>query len=158
MKLKDRRIVLAFSIIVCLIAGVVGSVFTTPSISTWYATLAKPSFSPPSWIFGPVWTTLYVLIGISLYLMINKKKLKKVRLQVSLFGVQLALNVAWSFLFFGLRSPLLGFAEITVLWIAIAATIVSFYRIDKRAAYLLLPYIIWVSIASVLNYFVWMLN
>lgn len=98
---------LAACVIVCILAGVIGSVFTVQSIPTWYAGLSKPSFSPPNWAFAPVWTTLYVLMGISLYLVV-RKGFKEVKPQVYIFGAQLVLNAVWSFLFFGLRSPLYG--------------------------------------------------
>lgn len=152
-----KRGVLILSILVCLLAGGLGSLFTSASIPTWYAGLNKPWFNPPNWLFAPVWTTLFVLMGVSLYL-IASKGLKNVRLQVILFGVQLVLNVVWSILFFGLRLPSYAFAEILALWVAIALTIVSFFRVSRKAAMLLLPYILWVSIASLLNYYVWALN
>jgi tryptophan-rich sensory protein len=150
---------LSASVIVCLLAGMIGSIFTMPKILTWYATLAKPEFAPPNWVFGPVWTTLFVLMGISLYLIWNKgAKDKNVKMAIYVFAVQLALNILWSFLFFGLESPFYGFVGIAVLWAAIAATMWKFYGIDKKAAYLLMPYIAWVSFASLVNYAVWMLN
>lgn len=140
----------------CQIAGLVGSVFTTPAISTWYSTLNKPSFTPPNWLFAPVWLTLYTLMGISLYLIWESKKEKKAA--VGLFAIQLVLNAFWSILFFGLKSPLYGLITIVILWIAIMATIAEFYKISKPAAYLLIPYICWVSLATALNYFIWFLN
>jgi len=150
---------LLISIAICQFAGVLGSLFTMPRIPTWYATLAKPAFAPPNWVFGPVWTTLFILMGISLYL-IWEKGLKSHNevMAVYTFILQLALNILWSFLFFGLQSPLYGFIGIVVLWLAIAATIWQFHDLDARAAYLLVPYILWVSFAALLNYSVWMLN
>ena len=132
---------LILTIIVCQIAGVIGSIFTTPAIPEWYATLQKPFFTPPSWLFGPAWITLYTLMGISLYLVWNKRD-KRVKEAVSIFFVQLILNSVWSILFFGLRSPFLAFIEIIILWIAILFTILKFYRISKNAGLLLIPYII----------------
>jgi tryptophan-rich sensory protein len=158
--MKFNKIIrFVLSIALCQAAGLIGSLFTTPSIPTWYASLQKPSFAPPNWLFGPVWITLYTLMGISLYLVWNKGlKNKLVNKCLFIFGIQLVLNALWSFLFFGLRSPLYGFIEIIFLWIAIGFTILKFYRISKNAAFLLLPYMTWVTIATVLNYFIWILN
>ena len=151
-------------VVVSELAGIIGSVFTTPSIGTWYAGLAKPSFNPPAWVFGPVWTTLFLLMGVALYLVWTKRtgflffSNKKIGLAVGIFGVQLVLNTLWSILFFGLHSPGAALAEIVFLWLAILGTIVAFYKISKPAAYLLVPYIAWVSFAVVLNYMLWRLN
>lgn len=153
---KNNLIKLFTSIIICELAGVVGSIFTTPAIGTWFKTLVKPVFAPPNWVFGPVWSILFFLMGISLYLVWSKKGNKEQALQF--FAIQLFLNIAWSFLFFGLRSPYLAFIEIIFLWIAILFTIIKFYKIQKTSAYLLLPYILWVSFAAVLNYSLWILN
>jgi benzodiazapine receptor len=153
----NKWIKLIISILICILAGVIGSVFTTPSIPTWYAGLNKPSFSPPNWAFAPIWTTLYILMGVSLYIVIMKS-VKKVKTQIAAFGIQLALNVIWSLLFFGLKSPSYAFAEIIALWMSIAVTIVSFYKVSKGAAALLVPYILWVSIATLLNYYILILN
>jgi len=150
---------LVVSIVICQGAGIVGSVFTASSIPTWYATIAKPAFNPPNWIFAPVWTTLFLLMGISLYLVWQKGLSKKEsKIALSLFGLQLGLNIVWSLLFFGLKSPGLAFFEIIILWVAIALTIVKFKPISKNAAILLLPYIAWVSFAAVLNFAIWGLN
>jgi translocator protein len=158
MKRKEIIILIA-AILICELAGIIGSVFTIPSIPTWYAGIVKPAFAPPNWIFAPVWTTLFALMGISLYLVWRKGfKTKGVKAAVSIFGFQLLLNIIWSLLFFGLQSPFYAFAEIIILWIAIAATIFSFSRISKNAALILIPYIAWVSIAATLNYYIWILN
>lgn len=147
------------AIIICQFAGLIGSVFTFDSIPTWYALLNKPFFSPPNWVFGPAWITLYTLMGLSLYLVLEKQKGKKLASPaVVIFTVQLALNAIWSIIFFGMKAPMLAFFEIVLLWLAIAATILKFRTIDVRAAYLLIPYILWVSFASLLNLFVWLLN
>ena len=147
------------AILVCEFVGILGSVFTIPSITTWYAALQKPSFSPPNWLFGPVWVLLYALMGISAYLIWDKGIRKKgVKTSLKLFSLQLILNFMWSILFFGLKSPLLGLIEIALLWIAILATIMKFARLSKEAAVLMVPYILWVSFAAVLNLYVWMLN
>lgn len=160
MKLRNINVPkLLVALVICQLAGVVGTLFTTPSISTWYATLRKPFFNPPNWLFGPVWVTLFILMGISFYLVWNKgAKNKKVKIALGAFAIQLALNALWSILFFGLRSPFYAFIEIVMLWTAIVFTIIKFYKISRGAALLLLPYIIWVTIAAVLNLSVWMLN
>jgi len=150
---------LVIAIVVSELAGIVGSVFTVSSIPTWYATLQKPSFSPPNWIFGPAWTTLYFLIGIAAFLVWKKGlERKDVKIALGVFGVQLFLNTLWSIIFFGLHNPFWAFIEIIVLWLAILATISAFYKISRPAAYLLLPYILWVSFAAVLNFSIMILN
>ena len=148
---------LASAIVICQLAGVLGSVFTVPAIAGWYATLQKPWFTPPNWLFGPVWISLYTLMGIALYL-VWQKGLAKNKTALGIFGTQLALNATWSFLFFSLQSPFLGLAGIIPLWIFVALSAWAFYRVDKRAGYLLVPYIVWVSIATALNYYVLVLN
>lgn len=150
---------LAASIALCEFAGIIGSIFTFPAIGTWYATLQKPFFSPPNWVFAPAWTALYFLMGIALYLVIkNGIRGRNAKIAVSVFAVQLILNALWSFLFFGLKSPLYSFLEIIALWIAIAAAIIAFSRISRRAALLLVPYLLWVSFAAVLNFSILLLN
>lgn len=140
-------------------AGIIGSFFTAASIPTWYATLTKPTLNPPAWVFGPVWTTLFALMGIAAFLIWRKGWSRKdVKVALGLFFAQLVLNTLWSIIFFGLQNPGAAFVEIVVFWIAIVATIVSFARISKAAAWLLVPYIVWVSFASYLNYMIWMLN
>jgi benzodiazapine receptor len=156
---RDKILRLGTSILVCQLAGIAGSLFTAPAISVWYGNLEKPSFAPPNWIFAPVWTFLFLLMGISLYLVWSRGfEDKKIKRAVFIFSVQLALNTLWSFLFFGLRSPLYGFIEIIILWLAIFFTIVNFYKTSKMAAYLLIPYILWVSFAALLNYSIMILN
>ncbi len=156
MKLPKTARLLA-SILICELAGLIGSAFTAGAIGTWYAALAKPSFNPPDWVFGPAWATLYFLIGISLYLVWNRG-MKKNKAAATMFGVQLALNVLWTALFFGLHQPRLAFIEIIALWIAVAATIILFYRISKAAAALMIPYLLWVSFAAALNFAITTLN
>jgi tryptophan-rich sensory protein len=152
-------ITLLACIIVCQLAGFIGSMFTTPAIPTWYANINKPSFNPPNWVFAPVWTTLYLLMGIALFLVLLKGlKEKYVKIAVLVFTFQLVLNSLWSFLFFGLQSPSAAFIEIILLWAAILASIILFFRISKIAGYLLIPYILWVSFASVLNFAIWQIN
>jgi benzodiazapine receptor len=156
---RNNVIKLIVSILVCQVAGGIGALFTTSSIPTWYATLNKPSFTPPSWIFGPVWTVLYLMMGIAAFL-VWRKGLNdpQVKTALIIFVVQLALNALWSFLFFGLRSPLAGLVDIVLLWVFIMLTIVLFIRISTIAGLLLIPYLLWVSFATVLNFAIWRLN
>ena len=150
---------LVVSVLICQFAGVIGSFFTTPSIPTWYATLNKPFFTPPSWLFAPVWITLYTLMGISAFLVWRKgMSHRNVRTASIVFAVQLILNVLWSAVFFGLRSLLGGLIAIVILWIAILFTILNFHKISRTAELLLIPYILWVSIAAALNFSVLILN
>jgi len=143
----------------CEMAGVVGAFFTTSSIPTWYAGLRKPELAPPNLVFGPVWTTLYGLMGVSLFLVWSKTRGKGFgRLAIAVFIMQLVLNVLWSYLFFGLQSPFLGVVEITILWLTIAATVAFFSRISRIAGLMLLPYLGWVSLAAYLNYMIFILN
>lgn len=150
---------LIISIIICQLVGVIGSIFTAPAIYSWYQNLIKPSFNPPNWIFGPVWVALFLLMGISLYLVWKKGIAKKeTKIAVAVFAFQLFLNIFWSFIFFNQKYPLAAFIEIISLFTAILATILAFYKISKTAALLLLPYILWVSFAAVLNFFLWRMN
>ncbi len=147
------------SIIICQLAGVLGSLFTRPAIPTWYVNLNKPSFTPPNWIFSPVWITLFILMGISAFLVWNRGiNVKGVKKALIIFVVQLILNAFWSVAFFGFKSPLAGLIVIILLWIAILFTIINFNNISKTASLLLIPYIIWVSFAAVLNFSIWRLN
>lgn len=150
---------LALSIVVCEGAGLIGSLFTTPAIPTWYAALEKPSFTPPNWLFAPAWVTLYILMGIAVFL-VWRKGLNQTGVKSALvvFLVQLILNTLWSVFFFGLKSPVAGVVVIVLLWIAILFTIYKFSHISRAAGWLLLPYILWVTFAAALNISVWMLN
>ena len=141
---------------VCLLIGMMGSFFTIKEIPGWYAGLNKPFFSPPNWLFGPVWTLLYIMMGVALYLV--WKKSKKNKKAMTIFAWQLGANFLWSMLFFGLHSPVLGLIDIVVLWVLIFRTIKSFYPISKISSYLLYPYLFWVSFASLLNAAIWWLN
>lgn len=150
---------LILSIIVCQLAGFIGSIFTRASVSTWYVTLNKPSFTPPSWVFGPAWITLYVLMGISAFLVWSKGfNNREVKVALIFFGIQLILNAFWSAAFFGLRSPFAGLVVIVILWLAILLTILRFLNVSTAAGLLLLPYILWVSFAAVLNFSLFLLN
>lgn len=156
----NNKIKLAISLITPQVAGLIGSVFTVSSVTGWYSTIIRPSIAPPNWIFGPVWTTLFVLMGIALFIVWKKEESqkKKVKTAIYLFACQLILNTLWSIIFFGLQSPGWAFVEIIFLWLAILASIIAFGRISKLAAWLLVPYIAWVSFAAYLNYSIWMLN
>lgn len=145
------------SLIFPLLVGALGSIFTVSSINTWYATLNKPFFNPPNFIFGPVWTILYILMGVSFYLVV-KTQHKGKDLAVKFFWLQLLLNFFWSFIFFRIHNVGVAFFEIVLLWASIAATIYFFYKISKQAAYLLIPYIAWVSFAAILNLSIFLLN
>lgn len=150
---------LAVAIVVSELAGIIGSVFTMQSIPIWYASLEKPALSPPNWIFGPVWTTLYFLMGVAAFLVWRYGfEHKEVKITLVIFCGQLVLNVFWSIIFFGLHNPFWAFIEIIVLWLAIFWTIVCFYKISRPSALLLLPYIFWVSFAAYLNYTIWLIN
>ena len=149
---------LVISIGVCLAAGLIGSMFTISNISIWYAALNKPFFSPPDWLFAPAWTILYILMGISLFFVWKAPKVKKTNEGLMLFGAQMIFNVIWSIVFFGFRSIIGGLLSIVVLLILILMTTVQFYRIDKRAAYLMVPYLLWVCFATMLNVSIYLLN
>jgi len=154
----DLRILIGL-IIICESVGVIGAAFTAPSIPTWYATLAKPVFSPPGWLFFPVWTTLYLLMGVSAYLVWSSGMRKAaINDALMIFALQLTLNVLWSLAFFAYRSIIGAFVAIVFLWFAIIITIVSFGRLSKNASLLLLPYIMWVTFATILNFSFMMLN
>ena len=149
---------LVASVILCQIAGFLGSLFTTPAIPTWYKTLNKPSFTPPTWIFSPVWISLFILMGISLYFVWRRADHPQFKAALIFFFVQLILNVLWSVAFFGLKSPFLGLVDIVALWIAIFLTIQHFLKVSKFAGVLLIPYLLWVSFATLLNFSLWILN
>jgi len=149
---------LAASILVCNLAGIIGSVFTTPAIDSWYSTLVKPGFTPPEWLFGPVWITLYTLMGISFYLIWQRHKSPGASSAMVLFGIHLVLNSLWSLVFFGLKLTGWAFLNIVVLWVMIVWVMAWFYKFNKTATALLAPYLVWVSYAAVLNYAIWQLN
>lgn len=151
---------LLFSLVLCLGAGGIGSYFTKPSIGTWYDFLQKPVFTPPNWIFGPVWILLYIMMSIALYC-VWKKRAPKTKSKVAAytwFYMQLILNVMWSAVFFGLHSIFGGLVIIVGLWLAIAVTILKFSELVPSTVWLLVPYLLWVSYACLLNYSLWRLN
>ncbi len=149
---------LIISILLPLAVGFTSGFFTETGEGTWYQTLQKPSWNPPGWVFAPVWTSLYILMGIAFYLIWKTPPTPKRKKAISFYLVQLVLNFFWSFFFFKLEQPGWAFAEIVVLWLMILLTIFSFARINKIAAWLLVPYICWVSFALALNYTIWILN
>lgn len=150
---------LVVAVVISELAGVIGSLFTVSAIVSWYAGLAKPALNPPSWVFTPVWTVLYLLMGIAAFLVWkNSWEKKEIRVALYVFGIQLVLNAAWSVIFFGLQNPGAAFIEIIFLWLAVIAAIIAFAKISRPAAWLLAPYILWVSFAAYLNYSIWVLN
>ena len=160
---------LILSISIPLLVGFLGSLFTTPKINTWYAGLSKPPFNPPNWIFGPVWTLLFILMGISLYLIWSfefssknaQKRLKfhlTKKIALSIYFIQIVFNVLWSVFFFGFESPLLGGVVIVFLLGLIGTNIFYFFKLRPLAAYLLIPYILWVGFATILNFSILALN
>lgn len=150
---------IVISILICQSAGVIGSIFTSKSVNSWYKQLNTPSFNPPSWLFGPVWLILYSMMGFSLYMVYEKGfEKREVKVAVIFFIVHLVVNALWSFIFFGLRNPGAAFACIIILLAMIIISIILFFKVDKTASYLLIPYLLWVSFASVLNYSIWKLN
>jgi len=152
---------LALAILACELVGASGSVFTAMGLDGWYGSLAKPALAPPNWVFAPVWISLFALIGVAAWRVwrtVPFAEPRQVRLATVAFVGQYALNVAWSAAFFGARSTLGGLAVLVLLWLAIIGTIVAFRRVDRPAAWLLLPYLVWVSFAGYLNYGIWALN
>ncbi|MBN2198196.1 tryptophan-rich sensory protein [Candidatus Wolfebacteria bacterium] len=156
---------LIIAIIVCQLAGIIGSFFTVSAIPGWYNGITKSALNPPAWVFGPAWITLYFLMGISAFLIwlsygkeIEEAKKKIIKKALTIFIFQLILNATWSIIFFGLQNPFLALMEIILLWLAILWIIIYFYKISRLAGLLLLPYILWVSFAIYLNYSIWVLN
>lgn len=146
-------------ILIAQAAGGIGGVYTASKIPTWYETLTKPAWQPPSWVFGPVWTTLYLLMGIASAMVWQRRGVSSSATPALVaYGVQLVLNMLWSILFFGAESPAAALVCIVALWFAIVLTIVLFWRVNHTAAWLLVPYIAWVTFAAVLNFTIWRLN
>lgn len=144
----------------CVGVGYLSSLFTREGVDTWYRTIEKPSFNPPDWVFAPVWTTLYIMMGLAAGLVWDKieEQRETVRKGIMFFWIQLALNALWSYLFFGLHNPLLALIEIVLLWLMIYETFVQFNKVNKIAGYLLIPYLLWVTFATVLTASIWWLN
>jgi len=156
----NKTVKIAIALIVCLMVGYSASVVTRPSVETWYPTLVKPIFNPPNWIFMPMWTLLYILMAVAAGLVWDKIKEQNVEVKKALgfFLIQLTLNAIWSYLFFGLKNPMLALIEIALLWLMIYETYLKFVKINKIAGYLLIPYMAWVAFAAVLNASIWWLN
>lgn len=154
----NKILLLAYSVLISFSAGIIGSLFTFSKIPTWYAGLVKPEFSPPNWVFGPVWNILYLLMGISLFLVHTSKKTRDRDLGIKLFYAQLILNALWSIVFFGMENPALALLVIFVLLGAVFSVIKIFWRVNKTSAYLLIPYIAWLSFATILNFSIVVLN
>ena len=145
-------------VVVCFAAAGIGSWFTNTSVKTWYPQLHRPKWTPPDWIFGPVWTMLYLMMAISAWLVWRGTDWNYARLPLTLFAVQLILNALWSIVFFGMRRIGLAFGEILLLWTVLVATVVAFLPLSLLAAWLLIPYIMWVGFASYLNFRIWQMN
>jgi translocator protein len=152
-----------FKLIICiaipLAVGATAGAFTASGVQGWYAVANKPSFNPPNWIFAPMWTLLYLLMGIALYFIVTSTEKKTAKKNaIIIFGIQLTLNFFWSFIFFKMQQPGWAFAEILLMWLAILFTIFAFAKISKKAAWLMVPYICWVSFAAILNFAIYTLN
>jgi tryptophan-rich sensory protein len=152
---KNRFLMLVISLLLPQLAGGIGAVFTASSVTGWYQQLNRPSFAPPNWLFAPVWTLLYLLMGISLFLVWQQGNARKA---IILFFIQLGLNSLWSIIFFGLKQPFFAFVELVVLWVFILLTILEFAKIKNLAAWLLVPYLAWVTFAGILNFAIFWLN
>lgn len=156
---KKEILKLSLSVLIPLLIGFVGSYFTAPAIPEWYAGLNKPSLNPPNWIFAPVWTILYIFMGVAFFLVWKEStETRRKIIAFAFFGAQLVLNLTWSIFFFGMKNPELALMNIVLLIIALVATMISFYKISKKTLYLLLPYLLWISFASYLNYQIIVLN
>ncbi len=158
MTTHTRWIGLAVFIAICLGAGGLGAMATTPEIEGWYTTITKPTWNPPNKVFGPVWTTLFILMAVAAWLVWKPAGFKAAAIPLTLFAIQLLLNVAWSWIFFGMHQPGWAFVEIVILWLAIVTTTVAFFRRSQIAGWLLVPYLAWVTFAAVLNFAIWRLN
>lgn len=154
----QRWIGLVFFIVLCLAAGGLGAMATTPEIDGWYRTLDKPAWNPPDAVFGPVWTTLFIMMAIAAWLVWKPAGFQAAKVPLACFLVQLLLNVAWSWIFFYWHQPGWAFVEILLLWMAILATTLTFFKVSRVAGALMVPYLAWVSFASVLNFVIWQLN
>lgn len=158
MKQKHLWISFIVFILLCLVVQIVGSIWTKETVSTWYPTLVKPSWTPPDWVFGPVWSVLYIMIAVSGWLIYRAEHSSERSIALMLYGSQLALNFIWSFLFFSLRSPILGLIDIVFLCLLISLTIIKAWPVNRLASILLIPYLVWVMYATSLNAGIWLLN
>ncbi len=159
-KQKGNILTLVIAVLLPILGGGIVGFITSQEVSTWYLTLQKPAWNPPNWIFGPVWTILYGVIGLASWLIWRKREgqEKQARRALSWYGLQLGLNFLWSVIFFGLRRPDLALLEIVILWGAIVVTLLKFVRLDRLAAALMIPYLLWVTFATALNGAIWWLN
>ncbi|MFB6073112.1 MAG: TspO/MBR family protein [Halobacterium sp.] len=155
---RDDAAGVAVAVVACNAVGAAPALVTATGSGSWYDSLAKPAFAPPNWVFGPVWTLLFTLLGVAAYLVVRDGAGRERTLALGLFVTQYALNVSWTLVFFGGQNPAGGLAVIAALWAAIAATLAAFHRVRPAAGYLLAPYLAWVSFAAVLNYAFWALN
>lgn len=156
----NKYVKILIFVVTCLGVGYLSGIVTRSAVTTWFPTLVKPSFNPPGWVFAPVWSFLYMMMGIAAGLVWSRIDFDReaVRKALLFFVIQLALNAGWSLIFFGLKNPLLALIEIVLLWLMIYETYVKFIKIDKIAGYLFIPYLLWVSFATVLNASIWWLN
>lgn len=156
----NKYVKIAIMVATCIGVGYISGTATQSGTETWYPTLVKPSFNPPSWVFAPVWSALYVMMGVAAGLVWDRieQQREEVRKALLFFAIQLALNALWSVLFFGLKNPLLALIEIVILWLMIYETYIKFGKINKIAGYLFVPYLLWVTFAAVLNGSIWWLN
>lgn len=149
---------LVLSILIAQTAGIIGSFFTVSSVGSWYKTLAKPSWNPPSWVFGPVWITLYTLMGLAAFFIWKNRKHPYAKKALLFYGIQLVLNAWWSILFFGLKNPGIALIDIIILLVMMIITTLYFWKVERKAAWMMLPYIAWVGFATVLNFTLWQMN
>ncbi|RDI04640.1 TspO/MBR family protein [Flavobacterium sp. AG291] len=156
----SRTFKIIVMIVTCVVIGAIAGLLTQKGVDTWYTTVQKPSFNPPNWVFAPVWSTLYVMMGIAAGLVWHEmdRQRETVRKGLTFFAIQLALNALWSFIFFGLHNPFLALLEIILLWLMIYETFVQFNKVNKIARMLLIPYLLWVTFATLLNAAIWWLN
>lgn len=157
-KKRSKWISLCYFLVLCFLIQVVGSVFTTSTVSTWYPSLHKASWTPPAWVFGPVWTLLYIMIAVSGWLIYLKPVSDRRKKALTLYGIQLAFNFLWSFLFFYLKSPALGLLDILLLVFVTGWSVFVFWRISRMASLLFVPYFLWTAYAATLNGAIWILN
>jgi len=154
----SKILTLIIFIIIAQSAGVIGSFFTAPNIETWYVFLERPFFAPPNWLFAPAWITLYTLMGIASFLVWRKRQFPRARSAIFFYLGQLLFNALWSIVFFGMQNPFLGFLVIIILWLLIIVTTLKFWKTERAAGLLFIPYIVWVSFAAALNFSIWQLN
>lgn len=158
MKKLQETVGLAVWVVITFSAAGIGSVFTRKTVENWYVGISKPEWTPPNWVFGPVWTTLYLMMAFAAWLVWRNRRLSDVRTTLSIFALQLMLNAFWSVAFFGLKNIGLALIDIVFLWLAIGATITLFLKVNRLAGWLLIPYLLWVTFAGILNLKIWTMN